>query len=320
MRTRRGRAERRVYWRVGLPGHFHQRGEAAKAGGVHPNAQLSARPGCVGWDAIVATKDHKRQAKDLIEALESRVHVGPAVLDDEVHSAREFLRHNEFPVASDYFRRLERIQNRLEARPTTPVLLPGKRNYGGEAAGRWLQVQSAYDHIIMSHCYEGEFHCKSGRIKISHRFNQAGRVDFVELKFLRSLDPCLNGEIRKLVRVKDYPIIRKDWRAVEAFVLPILPQELVFLYQDIFRCPRPEVLAWLVNIGHRLVGDLLEDLRGQPPNGCDAGAGGNGDQLSLETVRTDEVAVPILDQAAALECAVELSDSKTAVVRYTGTV
>lgn len=286
--------------------------------GVHANAQLSGWPTRVGCDAIVATKDHRRQAKGLIEALESRVHVGPAVLDTEVHSAREFLRHNEFPVASDYFRRLEQIQSRVEGRAAAPALLPGKRNYGGEAAGRWVQLQSAYDHVIISHCYEGEFHCKTGRVKISHRFNEAGRVDFVELKFLRSLDPCLNGEIRKLLRVRDYPVIRRDWRGAEAFVLPVLPRELVFLYQDIFRCPRPEVLAWLVNIGHRLVGDLLEDLRGRPPNGCVPGSGANGDQLCLQAVQTDEVAVPILEQAAALESAVELSDPKTALVRYTG--
>ena len=164
----------------------------------------------------MATKDHRRQAKGLIEALESRVHAGPAVLDTELHSAREFLRGNEFSRSSDYYRRLERVQGRLAGRPAVPVLLPGKRNYGGEAAGRWLQLQSAYDHIILSHCYEGEFHCKTGRVKISHRFNQAGRIDFVELKFLRSLDPCLNGEIRKLLRVKDYQVIRRDWRAAEA--------------------------------------------------------------------------------------------------------
>lgn len=266
----------------------------------------------------MATKDHRRQAKGLIEALESRVHAGPAVLDTEVHSAREFLRHNAFPVASDYFRRLERIQGRLEARSAVPTFLPGKRNYGGEAAGRWLQLQSAYDHIIVSHCYEGEFYCKSGRVKISHRFNQAGRVDFVELKFLRSLDPCLNGEIRKLLLVKDYPAIRRDWHAAEAFILPVLPRELVFLYEDIFKCPRPDVLAWLVNIGHRLVNDLLEDLRAQPSDDGVPDPEANGSQLCLQAVRADEVAVPILNQSAALECAVEVSDPKTALVRYIG--
>ena len=266
----------------------------------------------------MATKDHRRQAKGLIEALESRVHAGPAVLDTEVHSAREFLRHNDFPMASDYFRRLERIQDRLEGRSTARAFLPGKRNYGGEAAGRWLQLQSAYDHIIISHCYEGEFYCKSGRVKISHRFNQAGRMDFVELKFLRSLDPCLNGEIRKLLLVKDYPVIRRDWHAAEAFILPVLPRELVFLYEDIFKCPRPDVLAWLINIGHRLVSDLLEDLRGQPREAEVSDCGDNGNQLCLQAVGADEVAVPILNQAATLECAVELNDPKTALVRYLG--
>jgi hypothetical protein len=266
---------------------------------------------------IVATKDHKRLARGLIEALECRVHVGPPVHEDEVRSAREFLCQNDFSMASDYFQRLEQIKSRLETRTATRSLLPGKRNYGGEAAGRWMQLQSAYDHVILSTCYEGDFDCKPGRVKISHRFNQAGRVDFVELKFLRSLQPCLNGEIRKLLRVKDYQTIRKDWHAVEAFILPVLPQELVFLYQDIFRCPRPDVLAWLVNIGHGLAGDLLEDVRSRPVNGSVPHRGTNGDQLGFQEIRSDEVALPILEHAASRESAVELSDPQTALVRYT---
>jgi len=30
-------------------------------------------------------------------------------------------------------------------------------------------------------------------------------------------------------------------------VLDVLPQELVFLFENIFRCPKDEVLAWLIN-------------------------------------------------------------------------
>ena len=180
-----------------------------------------------------------------------------------------------------------------------------------------MQVQSAYDHVIFSTCYDGELYLKRGRVKISHRFNQAGRIDFVELKFLRSLQPSLDREIRALLRVKDYQTIRKDWHAAFAFVLPVLPRELVFLHQDIFRCPREEVLAWLINIGHRLVGDMLEALLIRPPNGSAAPDHVNGGQLSLQAVQADEVALPILEQAAALESAVEINDPKTAVVRYT---
>jgi hypothetical protein len=264
----------------------------------------------------VATKDHKQFAKGLIQGLELRVHVGPPVREAEVLSAREFLRQNDFSLASDYFHRLAQIQNRLEARVSAPAMLPAKRNYGGQAAGRWMQLRSAYDHVILSTCYEGEFDFKQGKVKISHRFNQQGRIDFVELKFLRSLQPCLNGEIRSLLRVRDYPTIRKDWRAAEAFILPVLPQELIFLYQDIFRSPRHEVLAWLVNIGHRIAEDLLEDLRMLPVNGSASKRGTNGDQLCLQAVQTDEVAAPILGRAAALESTVELSDPKTAWVRY----
>ena len=245
------------------------------------------------------------------------MHVGPPVHEAEVLSAREFLRQNDFPTASDYYHRLGHIQDRLGARASATGLLPARRNYGGEAAGRWMQLQSAYDHVILSTCYEGEFNLKSGRVKISHRFNQAGRIDFVELKFLRSLHPCLTGETRTLLRVKDYHHIRKDWRAAEAFVLPVLPQELIFLYQDIFRCPRHEVLAWLVNIGHRMTGDLLEALRSSKVNGSEHPHRGNGDQLYLTAVQTDEVAQPILEHAGALESAVELCDPKTTLVRYT---
>jgi len=264
----------------------------------------------------MATKDHRRHARGLIEELESRVHVGPPIHDTEISSAQEFLRRSEFSAASDYFNRLAQIQNRLEPRSKTQSLPPGKRNYGGEAAGHWMQLQSAYDHLILSTCYEGEFCLKQGKVKISHRFNQEGRIDFVELKFLRSLHACLNGEIRKLLRVKDYPSIREDWRTAEAFVLPVLPQELIFLYEDIFRCPRIEVLAWLINIGHRLAGDLLQDLRQQPVNGYTTPRRANRDQLPLEAVRTDEVAMPILEKSEALEAAVELCDPQTVVVRY----
>ncbi len=264
----------------------------------------------------MATKDHRRHARGLIEALECRVHAGPPVQEAEVRSAREFLSQNDFSTASDYFQRLDQIQSRLATRTITRSLFPGKRNYGGEAAGRWMQLQSAFDHVLLSTCYEGDFDCRSGRVKISHRFNQAGRVDFVELKFLRSLQPCLNGEIRKLLQVQDYQTIRKDWYAAEAFTLPVLPRELIFLYQDIFRCPRPEVLAWLINIGHGLAGDLLADVRLRPVNGSASHRGTNGDQLCLPAIRSDEVALPILEHAASLESAVELCTPQTARVRY----
>jgi hypothetical protein len=244
------------------------------------------------------------------------VHVGPPIQATEILTAQEFLRDNDFSPASDYFNRLGQIQNRLEPRlreAPSPAL---KRNYGGEAAGCWMQLQSAYDHVILSTCYDGGADGRDGRVKISHRFNQAGRIDFVELKFLRSLQPCLNGEFRKLVMVKDYAKIRKDWHAAEAFVLPVLPRELVFLFQDVFRCPREEVLAWLINIGHRLAKDLVEDLEQRPPNGSEEQPQTNGHQRPLAALRSDEVAIPVLEQALVLESAIALSSPKTAVIRY----
>jgi hypothetical protein len=264
----------------------------------------------------VATKDHRRHAKGLIEALEFRVHVGPPIHDAEIVSAREFLVRNDFAVASDYFSRLAQIQNRLGARPRPAPAPPTKRNYGGEAGGYWMQLQSAFDHVILSTCHEGDFNSRHGRVKISHRFNRDGRIDFVELKFLRPLDPCLQGEYRKLLLVKDYATIRRDWRVADAFVLPVLPRELIFLYGDIFRCPKNEVLAWLVNIGHRIAASLLEELRSGRPELIPPQRRPNGDQLCLAALRDDEVALPILQKAAPLESAVDLVDPGTAEVRY----
>ena len=284
---------------------------------MHPNAQLSRWPvalGC-GKRENVATKEHKRHAKGLIEGLESRVHAGPPILANELVSAREFLIQSEFSSESDYFSRLSQIQQRIQTRATETALPRGKRNYGGEAAGYWMQIQSAYDHVILSTCYEGGFNLRQGRVKISHRFNQAGRIDFVELKFLRSLQPTLNGAIRKLLTVKDYQVLRKDWRVTEAFVLEVLPRELIFLYSELFRCPKSEMFAWLINIGHRLVGDLLQDLKGRRVNGILPESPAS-TQLCLQALQTDEVAFPILEKTATMECVTQLQDSKTVVVSY----
>jgi hypothetical protein len=260
------------------------------------------------------TKESKRQARGLVEALESRVHAGPPVLDTEILSVQDFLRQHDFSTASDYFGRLARVQKRVWTRPA--VSLPEKRNYGGEAAGTWMQLQSVYDHVILSTCHEGEFNLRNGRVKLSHRFNQAGRVDFVELKFLRSLEPCLNGGIRKLITVKGYQSLQKDWQAAEAFALRVLPRELVFLFEDIFRCARPDLLGWLINIGHRTVSDLLDDLRTRRFDGYRAREDADSHQQCLKSVLADEVALPILEQTAALESAVECNGSDTVVVRY----
>jgi hypothetical protein len=264
----------------------------------------------------VATKEHKRYAKGLIEGLESRVHLGPPIHPTEIVSAREFLRRSEFSPSSDYHSRLSQLQDQLGSRSPASTLLPPKRNYGGEAAGSWLQVQSAYDHVIVSICYEGEFNSKNGRVKMSHRFNQEGRIDFVELKLLHSLHPLLNGAIRKLITVRGYQTIRKDWRAAEAFVLEVLPQELVFLFQEIFRAERGELFAWLINIGHRSAEDLVKNLHAGQVSGCGPRGERNGEQLCLQAVRSDQVALPILEKAATLESLVTIADQRTIAVSY----
>jgi hypothetical protein len=263
------------------------------------------------------TKDHKRHARGILESLESRAHAGPSVCPDEIQSARAFLEQHDFSPASDYFGRLARLQSCVTRRPARARA--EKRNYGGEAAGCWMQLQSIYDHVILSVCYDGEFNSRRGRIKLSHRFNEAGRIDFVELKFLRSMQPCLNGEIRKLLLVQGFPTHRKDWHEAEAHVLRVLPQELVFLYPDFFRIPRLEIFAWLINIGHRTVGDLLGEMRAGRVNGHVRETGESPNQLRLAEVESDEVAVPILEQASTLESTVESTDPESVVVRYVHT-
>lgn len=269
----------------------------------------------------MATKEHRRFARGLIEQLEARIHVGPPILTTELATATEFLRQCSFSPASDYFNRLLEIRNRLAGRRASRAPAPRpttKRNYGGKAAGRWLQVQSIHDHVILSTCFEGELNTQRGRVKISHRFNSEGRIDFVELKFLRSLMPTLNGELRKLVQVKDYQTIRKDWLEAEAFTLGVLPQELVFLFADLFRCARADVLAWLINIGHGMAGDVLGHVKSPGDRREAADDTESSHQLELSELKTDDVALPILKQAAALQSVVEPRDDndKHVVVRY----
>ncbi len=263
----------------------------------------------------VATKEHRRQAKGLIEKLEGRVHAGPPVALDELDSAREFLRRSEFSPASDYFQRLSQIQWRLERRDSSADV-SDKRNYGGQVGGQWLQLQSAYDHVIVSTCYGGQHNGQRGRIKLSHRFNEAGRIDFVELKFLQSLQPHLNGALRKLISMCDYQHLNKDWSSAEAFVLPLLPRELIFLYADIFRCDRAEVLAWLINIGHTLANDLLGSLVVAQRATFASVDHGVGNQRELSDIGSDPIAVPILEQAATIKTTVDQMDEKRVIVRY----
>jgi len=75
------------------------------------------------------TKENKRQARGLVEALEFRVHRGPPVCNAEIQSLRDFLRQHAFSTASDYFSRLEQIADRVVARPSRGQ--QEKRNYGG---------------------------------------------------------------------------------------------------------------------------------------------------------------------------------------------
>lgn len=356
--------------------------------GVPPDAQLS--PDRIGLRCIkyfithMATKENKRQVRELVEGLEQRIHCGPVILDGEIQSARDFLRRHDFAPTSDYFNRLASLEQRVQGRVRQIFQPPVKRNYGGKAGGAPMQVQSIFDHVILSTCYAGDFNTKRGRIKISHRFNQEGRIDFVELKFLNSLHPPLNGELRKLVTVKDYGSIRKDWFEAEASVLGVLPQELIFLYADIFRCSRSQLLAGLVNVGHEIVEELLRNLKSQkdkrspspgsgpvcpdfshppghepnlgwPPETWNQNAlqpvspNGHGrtvclerprteretvqpngnrlaerspqpagyqEQLPLEALLQDEVALPILEQAAQLESVAEIKSPTEILVRY----
>jgi hypothetical protein len=262
----------------------------------------------------VATKQDRLQAREIIEKLESRFHAGPPLEEAELLSASAFLHQSEFPPASDYHARLHRLREQLATRSKSPRDCHGKRNYGGQADGIWMQVQSAYDHLILSTCYSGEFNLKRGRIKISHRFNHAGRIDFVELKFINALHSCLNGELRKLVLIKDYQAIKKDWRSTEAFVLGVLPKELIFLYDSVFRCPQHEVYSWLINFGHGILDSLAATLRSRAVS--DGHRSSHPAQLPLQYIATDPVAANIISQAVTLKSSVQILESNRILVRY----
>lgn len=257
------------------------------------------------------TRDARRLARQRMEWLETAFHAGPDIGPDHLHEFKEFLQGQGFPPNSQYFERLARLENLLRLRTAPPQAV--KRDYAGYAAGCWMQLQSIYDHCILSVCYDGEFRRQPGRIKISHRFNRAGRVDFVEAKLLQSLDPKLHGALRKLITIRDYAQRQPDWWCAPAYTLRVLPRELLFLHPEIFRCARSQLLAWLINIGHRTVADLVDELtRAQVPGSPDRSR-----QWPLSWLPRDPVAWPILQQAAHLEAFLEPGDSPdVSQVRY----
>lgn len=201
-----------------------------------------------------------------------------------------------------------------------------KQNYGGRAAGLWVQIQSVYDHVLLSVCYQGTFRMQQGRIKLTHRFNAAGRVDFVELKFLRAFEPQLDGALRKLVLVEDFATRRPGWLESPAFVLRVLPRELILVEPEVFRYSRAEVVAWLINLGHWEVEETLAALQRARGNGQErrktaaypqAGQSRlHSGQRDLEQVLDDRVAVPILQAAMRLRARAESDAPTRAVIRY----
>lgn len=262
----------------------------------------------------MATKQNRLEARELIEKLESRFHSGPPVQEAEILSASAFLQQKEFSSTSDYHVRLRRLRDQLATRSKELPACYGKRNYGGQADGLWMQIQSAYDHLILSTCYGGEFNLKRGRVKISHRFNRAGRIDFVELKFISALHSCLNGEFRKLVQVKEYQTIKKDWHSAEAFVLPVMPKELIFLYENVFRCPQEELYAWLINFGHDILDNLGDALHSAAPSNGHPST--HSAQLPLHDLPSDPIAATILSQAVFLKSSVQILEPNRVLVRY----
>jgi hypothetical protein len=258
------------------------------------------------------TKEARRLARQRLEALEAAVRTGSGPSLAQIHDFARFLRQYGFAPSSEYFSRLARLEAFVRSHVVPAPL--AKRDYGGYAAGCWMQVQSIFDHVLLSVCYEGAFHGRRGRIKISHRFNRAGRIDFVEAKLLRSLVSQMDGAVRKLVTVREFLSLEPDWWTASAYALRVLPQELLFLHADIFRYPRAEVLAWLVNIGHRTVADLVTELKSGP---MDPPPEPEQRQWPISSLTGDPVAWPILQQAAFLEACMEPGDSPDVfLVRY----
>jgi hypothetical protein len=77
-----------------------------------------------------------------------------------------------------------------------------------------MQIQSAFDHIILSTCYAGEFNLRRGRIKISHRFNHEGRLDFGRAHMRRV---CGSGTRYEAV------YIEVDEKALQRWLLLLAP-------------------------------------------------------------------------------------------------
>ena len=77
-----------------------------------------------------------------------------------------------------------------------------------------------------------------------------------------------------------------------------------------------EILSWLINIGHRILDGLRQDLEANHFEERNDSAGRDSAQLCLTAVRSDSVAWPIVEKARSLESNVEAEDEKTVIVRY----
>jgi hypothetical protein len=162
----------------------------------------------------------------------------------------------------------------------------GKRDYYGVFHhNRRLQVMPVYDHIFLSRVY-------GGRLKMSWRFNRAGRLDLIDSIVIVREGPKNNPE--HLVLVEGFQSCDPEWSERPAeYIMP--PDEIRYVHGSFDRLDLQDLYQSLIRFGHSMCREFLADL--------DTGGVKNFDQYRsnqkpLTHVAKDEPAMYMLRRVA----------------------
>jgi len=162
--------------------------------------------------------------------------------------ARTLLLQHEFSPSSDYFNRLAGVQSRLRTRVIAPALASVKRNYGGASAAAGCRSRCLRpphpEHVLRRRVP----HPAGGRVKSPIGSTSRAASTSVELKFLQSLHSPLDGQLRKLLLVRDFATIHKDCTPPRPSSSRPATGAGFPSCGDFPLRPAPNWLAWLVNI------------------------------------------------------------------------
>lgn len=269
----------------------------------------------------------------IVESLETRVALKKPISTDEVQGAADLMESLGFSEQSAYYARLERLYvladkqkpavvEKPAERPDAPVTdsealdfkRVGRREYAAIYSRGSAFLKFVYDHFFLMKLHKRWYKDRGMAVKISHRFNQEGRIDLVDAVLVHSLDPRMDRAVKHLLSVDGYDKKEKGWHGAEAFYLPIVPFEMIAFDEQFINKTYVERCQSLLREGHDGARLLVREMRAGK---LQESSSVRSEQKQLAEIVEDREGLYMLIKAASLVPTVRDYDKERVMVGYT---